>query len=252
LLAISDSGLAPPPAPGYSRGSDDTSIVAFLYLKAIPMPASIPAPQPASAAPALSVDLFMDRVIHSARRHEARAQRAEQATGEPFSYNLSDTASFTGLPVRRLRRLCRDGRIQAFKLSGCWLIHRDEFMRLLAPQPADIAQEELVERLCELAMLLHRHEAACTISVLVNGIRRAVQARREGAAYDDAEGFAWRRAEWRVRYGVVDASRVEDALRLLRTIILLGMELPVRLDWFAEPAMLISMLAAQSGLDLAL
>jgi hypothetical protein len=216
------------------------------------MPDSITATQPSPTPARIPVDLFFDQALQAVHRQEARARLAYHLTGEPFSYNLSDTASFTGLPVHLLRKQCRDGRIQAFKLSGCWLIHRDEFFRLLAPQPVDIAQEELVERLCELAMLLHRHEAACTISVLVNGIRRAVQARREGADYDDAEGFAWRRAEWRVRYGVVDASRVEDALRLLRTIILLGMELPVRLDWFAEPAMLISMLAAQSGLDLAL
>ncbi len=47
-------------------------------------------------------------------------------------------------------------------------------------------------------MLLYRHERSSTIGVLLTELRRAIQSRREGAPYDEAEGFAWRRAEWRV------------------------------------------------------
>jgi hypothetical protein len=34
--------------------------------------------------------------------------------------------------VRRLRRLCRAREIQAIKLAGLWMVHRDDFMRLNA------------------------------------------------------------------------------------------------------------------------
>jgi hypothetical protein len=68
-------------------------------------------------------------------------------------------------------------------------------------------------------------EAADVIGVLLNELRNAVQARREGLGFDDAEGFAWRRAEWRVRYGVVDPAQAEEALRLLRSVLTLGMAL---------------------------
>ena len=95
------------------------------------MPDTLPDLQPAPAVS--SDDPFFDQVIASVRRHEAPVRRAEQITGEPYRYSLSNTAGFTGLPVRRLRRLCLDGEIQAVKLSGWWLVHRDEFMRLLAP-----------------------------------------------------------------------------------------------------------------------
>ena len=86
------------------------------------MSATIPTAQPTPADPArLPADLFFDQVIQSVHRHEARARLAEQLTGQPFRYDLSSTASFTGLPVPLLRRLCRSGELQAVKHAGRWL-----------------------------------------------------------------------------------------------------------------------------------
>ena len=94
---------------------------------------TIPAAQPTPAAPArLSTDLLFDQVIQSVHRHEARARLAEQLTGQPFRYDLSSTAWISGLHVPLLRRLCREGDLQAIKLSGWWLLHRDDFNGLLA------------------------------------------------------------------------------------------------------------------------
>lgn len=87
--------------------------------------------QPTAAPADLPIDLFMDRVVCEVHRHEARARHAELVTGEPYSYNISNTAWITNLPAGLLRRLCRDGRIQAIKLSGWWFIHHDDFHRLL-------------------------------------------------------------------------------------------------------------------------
>src|SRR5208283_3898840 len=99
------------------------------------MPDTLPAAQSVPADPArLPVDLHFDQVIQAFRRHEARPHLAEQLTGQPFRYDLSSTAGFSGLPVPLLRRLCRSGDLQAIKHSGWWLLHRDEFNRLLAPE----------------------------------------------------------------------------------------------------------------------
>lgn len=227
------------------------------YLKATTMPDSISDPQPApTPPPRLSVDLFFDRVIQSVHRHEARAQRAERLTGLPYRYNLSSTASFTGLPLWRLRRLCRQGKLQAFKFSGWWLVHRDEFMRLLDPASTlqwrtnRERQQIFLDNLQDLAAMLHPCEVSCTIQVLLKDLRRAVQARREGAAYDEAEGYAWARAEWRVRYGLVDPSQMEEALRLLETIVRLGMPVFERIIWHAEEtAAMVAMLRDQAGVE---
>jgi hypothetical protein len=61
--------------------------------------------------------------------------------------------------------------------------------------------------------------------VLLHDLQQAAQAGSEGADYEDAEDFAWHRAEWRVRDGVVDPEQTEEALRLLRSIIQIGMGL---------------------------
>jgi hypothetical protein len=98
--------------------------------------------------------------------------------------------------------------------------------------------------------MLYRHERSSTISVLLKELRNAVQARREGAAYDEAEGFAWRRAEWRVRDGLVDPSQKDAALELLRMIVRLGMSVFEEIIWRrAETAALAAMLLDQADID---
>ena len=103
--------------------------------------------------------------------------------------------------------------------------------------------QRLAAKLCPI-------ERSCTVSVLLKDIRRAVQAHREGALYDEAEGFAWHRAEWRVRYGVVNPAQVDEALLLLRNVVSLGMPVFERIIWQAdETAAMAVMLRDQTGIE---
>lgn len=213
------------------------------------MPDTLPDLQPTRAVS--SDDTFFDQVIQAVRRNEARTRRAE-----PYRYSLSNTAGFTGLSVRLLRRLCRAGELQAAKHAGWWLVHRDEFHRLLDPAATmqwrtnQDRQQIFVDYLRRLAALLHPVEASCTIQVLLKDLRRAVQGRREGAPYDEAEGHVWRRAEWRVRYGVVYPGQADDALLLLRDIVSLGMSVFERIGWDQDKtAELVAALHDQAGLE---
>ena len=61
--------------------------------------------------------------------------------------------------------------------------------------------------------------------------------------------MAWRRAEWRIRDGIVDPDQFEEALRLLQAIIAVGMELFHQIDW--RHSRLVAMIRAQTGFDLA-
>jgi hypothetical protein len=111
-------------------------------------------------------------------------------------------------------------------------------------------QQQFVGRIQRLAAMLYRDEQSSTLTVLLKELRNAVQARREGAPYDEAEGFAWRRAEWRVREGLVDPSRLDDALGLLRSIVRLGMRIFERIAWHpAETAAMVAMLRDQAGVE---
>lgn len=203
----------------------------------------------------LPADPFFARVVRAVRRHEARFLRAEQLTGAPYVYDLSSTAWITGVPVRLLRRLCREGELQAFKQDGWWLLHRDEYYRLLDPfsgpqwRSTPVRQHMFVRSLQYLAAMLWQHEAESTLHVLLHDLRRAVMFREAGAVYEDAEGMVRARAEWRIRQGIVDADQIEEALGLLRTIIELGMELLAGIDW--RHSRLVSMIAEQTGVDLA-
>ena len=223
-----------------------TLVVASFYTKATTMPDTVPNPATIPAAPArLPVDLFFDQVVQAVRHQEARLS-------PPFSYDLSATAGFTGLPVRLLRSMCRDTELQAIKLSGWWFLHRDEFNRLLAPDvtlPSRAARQYILLRnLQQLAAMLHPYDADPILRVLLRDLRRGTMFRGDDAAYEDAGDFAWRRAEWRVRDSLVDADQTEEALGLLRTIIALGMELLRDIDW--RHSRLVSMIAEQTGIDL--
>ncbi len=61
-----------------------------------------------------------------------------------------------------------------------------------------------------------------------------------------------RRLAWRVKYDLLDRSRLDDALQLLQTVIPLGIELLRPIDWrVARSSALISTIEAQTGIDLA-
>ncbi|MEI8372735.1 MAG: hypothetical protein WCJ35_07865 [Planctomycetota bacterium] len=214
---------------------------------------TIPTEQPAPAAPAaparLPVDLFFDQVVAGVHRHEARTWRA----ATPYRYSLSATASFSGLPIRLLQKLCREGWFQSTKIDGHWLLHRDDFNSLLAPDvplPCRAARQYiLIRNLQQLAAMLHHSEAECTLRVLLRDLQRAVMFHKAGACYDDTEGMVWHRAEWRIRDGLVDADQMEEALGLLQAIIGLGMDLLRNIDW--RHSRLVSMIAERVGVDLA-
>jgi hypothetical protein len=69
--------------------------------------------------------------------------------------------------------------------------------------PRHAPQQRLVNCLERLAAMLYPVEAADILGVLLNELRNAVQARREGIPYEEAKGYAWRRAEWRVRLALL-------------------------------------------------
>ena len=54
-----------------------------------------------------------------------------------------------------------------------------------------------------------------------------------------------------LREGIVDSDQMEDAMRLLQTIIELGMELFRDIRWRDGHSTLLSLIAAQTGVDLA-
>ena len=254
---MSDLGLAHPPDLRYCDGDDNALFVASFYIGHNTMSVTIPDPRPSSKAPAcLPVDLVFDQAIQAVHRHEARAQQAQQIFGAPFVYNLDATASFSGLPVHLLRRLCRSGELQAVPLFGRWLLHRDEFNRLLAPdvtlRSRAARQYVFLRNLQQLAAMLRSGEAEATISVLLKDLRRATMFRQYDAAYDEAGSFAWHRAKWRVRDGIVDTDQTEEALRLVQAIIELGMQLLRNIDWRDGNSRLVSMIAEQTGVDLAI
>jgi uncharacterized protein (DUF779 family) len=154
--------------------------------------------------------------------------------------------------VRLLRRLCRDHEIAAIRISGWWLVHSDEFNRLLAPDVTLSCRAArryiFVRNLRQLAAMLPQHEARHLLHVLLHDLRRAVMFREAGACYEDAEGMVWPRAEWRIRQGIVDRDQIEDALGLLQAIIQVGMDLFRGINW--RHARLVSMIAAETGVDL--
>lgn len=119
------------------------------------MPVSTPQP---TAPPRLPINLFSDRVVDDVRRVKAHVR-------PPYCYPLSHTAWFTGLPVHLLRRLCHRGIIQAIKTCGWWMVHQDDFIRLLDPATtlpwrSNAARAQVFEQqLQQLADLLHPDEA---------------------------------------------------------------------------------------------
>ena len=213
--------------------------------------------EPTPADPVLlPVDRLFDQVTQSVHRREARARHAEQLTGQPFRYDLSSTASFTGLPVPLLRRLCRSGELQAYKHAGWWLVHRDEFHRLCAPELTlrcrAARQYIFVRNLQQLAAMLHPYDAESALQVLLHDLRQAVMFREGGADYEDAEGMVWARAKWRVEDGIIDPDQTEDALRLVQLIIGIGLELFRDVGGRHANSRLVSTIAVQTGVDLGL
>lgn len=99
---------------------------------------------------------FFGRAASTMRRCRAHRDTAGKVCAK---------ASFTGLPVRVLRRLCRRGEIEALKFSGYWLVRRDEFTRLLEPlstlqwRTSAARQQMFLDRLQDLAAMLHPGDA---------------------------------------------------------------------------------------------
>ncbi len=84
------------------------------------MPDASPLDHQTTRPTAPTVDEFFGRVVHGVHPTEARARREERLTGAPhrFSYCLRETSLLTGLPVPRLRTLCRAREIAANNVNG--------------------------------------------------------------------------------------------------------------------------------------
>jgi hypothetical protein len=123
-------------------------------------------------------------------------------------------------------------------------------MDQLLPLPQSVRpQHEFVFYLRRLALLLSPDEQSCTICLILDELRRAVKARSEGAGYADAEGFALRRAEWWVRWGIVDPSNKERAIHRLSTTIRVGMGIFTDIAEHPDKAaMLASVVEEQTGI----
>ena len=234
-----DTGLAPPGHLRYRDCNDDTSVVASLYNKAIPMPDTIPDPA------TLPIDLFFDQVIQAVRRQEARLlHRSPTASAPPptlLAYPCACFAACAATPNSRPSNSLADGSFIA--TSSLSLLAPEVTLRSRAAR-----QYILLRNLQQLAAMLHPFDAEPTLCVLLHDLRRAVMFREGGACYEDAEGMVWRRAKWRIEAGIVDQDQTEDALRLLQAIIGLGMDLLRNIDW--RHSRLVSMITEQTGIDL--
>ncbi len=116
------------------------------------------------------------------------------------------------------------------------------------PQP-----RQFLSDLQRLARLLFDHEddgTSPTLRTLLNEICRAAAMIRGGCSPRACEDFAMRRIEWRVQYDLVDDSTIDQAMRLLRDAVVRGIELLRHTDWRTPDSRLISMITAQTGIDL--
>ncbi len=117
------------------------------------------------------------------------------------------------------------------------------------PQP-----QQFLSDLQRLAALLFDNEddgTSPTLRTLLNEIQRAAAMIQGGCSSRACHDFALRRLEWRVQYDLVDDSTIDQAMRLLRDAVVRGIELLRPIDWRTPDSGLVSMIAVQTGVDLA-
>ena len=121
--------------------------------------------------------------------------------------------------------------------------------------PAYLPEQLFLDDLAQLDDLLYfREESGCsaTLHTLLNEIRRAAAMIKGGCLPKGCHDFAMRRLTWRVQYDLKDGSTLDEALWLVRDAITRGIELLRDTDWRYANSRLISMIAAQTGVDLGL
>ena len=107
-IALSNLGVALPAQRAYRDSDDAFPLVVFLYLKAIPMPDTIPQSDPHPAPP---VDAFFARVKQEVREHLARKQR-DKIPPQPM-FTIPQAAALTGNDVYAIRDMIVDQEIRA-------------------------------------------------------------------------------------------------------------------------------------------
>ncbi len=120
--------------------------------------------------------------------------------------------------------------------------------------PATLPEQLLLDDLAQLdALLYFREEAGCsaTLHTLLNTIRLATAMIRGGFPAKHCHDFAMRRLTWRVQYDLKDRATLDDAMWLVRDAVTRGLELLGDTDWRYANSRLISMIAEQTGVDLA-
>jgi hypothetical protein len=120
--------------------------------------------------------------------------------------------------------------------------------------PATLPEQLFLDELAQLdAMLCFREESGCsaTLHTLLKEIRRAAAMIKGGCSPKGCHDFAMRRLTWRVQYDLKDNATFDEALWLVRDAITRGIELLRDTDWRYANSRLLSMIAAQTGVDLA-
>ena len=129
--------------------------------------------------------------------------------------------------------------------------------KLAASQLRAVRRQGGLDELARLADLLvpRRASARCgasvTLHTLLNEIRRATAMIRGGFSVKHCHDFAMPRLTWRVQYDLKDGSTLDDAMWLVRDAVTRGVELLRDTDWRYANSRLISMIAAQTGVNLA-
>ncbi len=121
--------------------------------------------------------------------------------------------------------------------------------------PASLPEQLLLDDLAQLdALLYFREESGCsaTLHTLLTAIRLATAMIRGGFSAKHCHDFAMRRLTWRVQDDLKDNSTLDDALWLVRDAVTRGVELLRNTDWRHANSRLVSMIAEQTGVDLAL
>ncbi len=121
------------------------------------------------------------------------------------------------------------------------------------PMPASIPEHLFLDNLAQLDALFYFREESgpsATLHTLLNAIRLATAMIRGGFSAKHCHDFVMRRLMWRVQYDLKDRATLDDAMWLVEDAITRGIELLGDTDWRHPSSRLISMIAAQTGVEM--
>ena len=163
-----------PGSPAYCDGNDDALFVVFLLHRSSRCPTLYQTIQP--LLPIQPASPSTSSSTRSFNRSDATKPEPTAPSGLPVSLSATTSAAlpvFLACPCL-CSRLCRSGELQAVKHAGWWLVHRDEFHRLLAPKVTlrsrAARQYIFLRNLQQLAAMLHPHEASSILDACYSTI----------------------------------------------------------------------------------